>query len=209
MKSAYFAIHTGRNPPPQNGCRFKSGFFSKSTGFTSSIFPFQPDFSQNQPAAITLNTGSPRTLLHTHPLATETLLVIKGSIYTGFISDDNVLYPSTLQVGDLTIFPKGTHISSSMLATKRPSHLTPSPRRTLNSSRQRIRCLRLAFQVQFCRSLSASTLRKWRASGTLFLASLVNYVDLAIAILTSPAVNQWFGRGIEPVQVHEVWFKSK
>jgi oxalate decarboxylase/phosphoglucose isomerase-like protein (cupin superfamily) len=47
-------------------------------------------------------------LLHTHPLATETLLVIKGSIYTGFISDDNVLYPSTLQVGDLTIFPKGT-----------------------------------------------------------------------------------------------------
>ena len=31
-------------------------------GFTSSTFPIQPDFSQNQPAAITLNTGSPRTL---------------------------------------------------------------------------------------------------------------------------------------------------
>lgn len=46
--------------------------------------------------------------LHTHPLAAETLLVLKGSIYTGFISDDNVLYASTLQVGDLTIFPKGT-----------------------------------------------------------------------------------------------------
>jgi hypothetical protein len=38
-------------------------FVFKSTGFTSSTFPIQPDFSQNQPAAITLNTGSPRTLL--------------------------------------------------------------------------------------------------------------------------------------------------
>ena len=38
-------------------------FFPKSTGFTSSTFPIQPDFSQNQPAAITLNTGSPRTLV--------------------------------------------------------------------------------------------------------------------------------------------------
>ena len=46
--------------------------------------------------------------LHTHPLAAETLFVLKGSIYTGFISDDNVLYASTLQVGDLTLFPKGT-----------------------------------------------------------------------------------------------------
>ena len=27
-------------------------FFSKSTSFTSSIFPIQPDFSQNLPAAI-------------------------------------------------------------------------------------------------------------------------------------------------------------
>ena len=38
-------------------------FFFKSTGFISSTFPIQPDFSQNQPAAITLNTGSPRTLM--------------------------------------------------------------------------------------------------------------------------------------------------
>jgi hypothetical protein len=36
--------------------------FFKSTGFTSSTFPIQPDFSQNQPAVITLNTGSPWTL---------------------------------------------------------------------------------------------------------------------------------------------------
>ena len=37
-------------------------FYLKSTGFTSSTFPIQLDFSQNQPAAITLNIGSPRTL---------------------------------------------------------------------------------------------------------------------------------------------------
>jgi hypothetical protein len=61
MKPAYFTIHLGKNPPPQNVCWLNSVFFSfKSTDFTSSTFPIQPDFSQNQPAAITLNTGSPR-----------------------------------------------------------------------------------------------------------------------------------------------------
>jgi hypothetical protein len=40
------------------------GYFFKSTGFTSSTIPIQPDFSQNQPAAITLNTSSPRTFIH-------------------------------------------------------------------------------------------------------------------------------------------------
>jgi hypothetical protein len=37
-------------------------FFFESTGFTSSTFPIQPDFSESKPAAITLNTGSSRTL---------------------------------------------------------------------------------------------------------------------------------------------------
>jgi hypothetical protein len=57
MKSAYFTTHLGKNPPPQNDCQFKS------TGFTSSTFPIQPDFLEKQPAVITLNTGSPQTLL--------------------------------------------------------------------------------------------------------------------------------------------------
>jgi hypothetical protein len=76
MKSTYFTIRLGKNlPPPQNGCRLKSVLFYfilfslfvclfvESTGFTSSTFPIQPDFSQNQLAAITLNTGSPWTLV--------------------------------------------------------------------------------------------------------------------------------------------------
>jgi hypothetical protein len=29
MKSSYFIIHPGKNPPPQNGCRLKSVFFIK------------------------------------------------------------------------------------------------------------------------------------------------------------------------------------
>jgi hypothetical protein len=64
MKSAYFTIHMGKNPPPQIGCRF----LFKSTDFTSSTFPIQPDFSQNQPAAITQNTSSPQTLVCTELL---------------------------------------------------------------------------------------------------------------------------------------------
>jgi hypothetical protein len=65
-KSAYFTIHPGKNPPPQNGCRLKSVFFLiffKSTNFTSFTFSIQPDFSPNQPAAITLKTNSPWTLV--------------------------------------------------------------------------------------------------------------------------------------------------
>jgi len=45
--------------------------------------------------------------LHSHPRATETLFVLKGSIYTGFVGEDNVLYASTLYQGDVTIFPRG------------------------------------------------------------------------------------------------------
>jgi hypothetical protein len=65
MKFAYFiTIHPGKNPPPpQNGCRLKSvKFFYQKRRFHISTFPIQPDFSQNQPAAITLDTRSPRTV---------------------------------------------------------------------------------------------------------------------------------------------------
>jgi hypothetical protein len=63
MQTAYITIHRGKNPPPQNGSWLKSVFLIKSTGFTSSTFPTQPDFSQNQPDFITLNICSSRTLI--------------------------------------------------------------------------------------------------------------------------------------------------
>ena len=60
MKSACFTIHPGENPPPQNGCRLKFVFFKEAPVSHPPLS--QPDFSQNQPAAITLNTSSYRTL---------------------------------------------------------------------------------------------------------------------------------------------------
>jgi hypothetical protein len=65
MKSAYFTIHPGENPLPQNGCRLKSVFKKKRKKkhrFLILRFP-NSTFSQNQSATITLNTGSPRTLV--------------------------------------------------------------------------------------------------------------------------------------------------
>jgi hypothetical protein len=65
MKSAFFTIHPGKKSSPSKWfpVEIRFVFVFKSTGFTSSTFPIQPDFSQDQPAAITHNTGSPRTTL--------------------------------------------------------------------------------------------------------------------------------------------------
>jgi hypothetical protein len=70
-----------KNPPPQNGCRLKSVFVFKSTGFTSSTFPIQPNFSQNQLAAITLNTSCPRTLVLSSPSFLPICIPLSLKIY--------------------------------------------------------------------------------------------------------------------------------
>ena len=76
MKSTYFTIRPGKNPLlkwlPVEICFI----IIKSAGFTSSTFPIQPDFSQNQLATITLNTGSPRTL---HDIWSESTLSVHSS----------------------------------------------------------------------------------------------------------------------------------
>jgi quercetin dioxygenase-like cupin family protein len=75
--------------------------------------------------------------LHTHPRATETLLVLKGSVYTGFVSDDNVLYAATLQQGNVILFPrrlqhfqlnvgKETAITFNTLTSQDPGFLFPA-----------------------------------------------------------------------------------
>jgi hypothetical protein len=61
MKSAYFTLHPGKNFSFSKWLQVVF-FYRKSTGFASSTFPIQLDFSKNQLAAITLNTGSPRAL---------------------------------------------------------------------------------------------------------------------------------------------------
>ena len=44
---------------------------------------------------------------HTHPRATEILLVVKGELYVGFVSTSNTLFATTLKEGELFVFPKG------------------------------------------------------------------------------------------------------
>jgi hypothetical protein len=46
MKSAYFTIHPGKNPPPQNGCQLKSIFFSKAPVSHPPLSQFNPTFQK-------------------------------------------------------------------------------------------------------------------------------------------------------------------
>ncbi|XP_027368744.1 auxin-binding protein ABP19a-like [Abrus precatorius] len=45
--------------------------------------------------------------LHTHPGASEILVVVQGKICAGFVSSDNTVYLKTLQKGDVMVFPQG------------------------------------------------------------------------------------------------------
>ncbi|KAF6148450.1 hypothetical protein GIB67_038805 [Kingdonia uniflora] len=44
---------------------------------------------------------------HTHPSASEVLLVLQGKICAGFVSSANTVYLQTLTKGDVMIFPQG------------------------------------------------------------------------------------------------------
>ncbi|KAJ1439925.1 RmlC-like cupin domain superfamily [Sesbania bispinosa] len=45
--------------------------------------------------------------LHTHPGASEILVVVQGTICAGFVSSDNTVYLKTLKKGDIMVFPQG------------------------------------------------------------------------------------------------------
>lgn len=44
---------------------------------------------------------------HTHPGASEVLVLVQGTLVAGFISSDNTVYLKTLKKGDVMIFPQG------------------------------------------------------------------------------------------------------
>ena len=47
---------------------------------------------------------------HTHPRATELLVVLKGELYVGFVSTNgtiNTLFATTIKEGELFVFPRG------------------------------------------------------------------------------------------------------
>ncbi|KAE7998455.1 hypothetical protein FH972_003000 [Carpinus fangiana] len=45
--------------------------------------------------------------IHTHPGASEAILVLKGKTTAGFVSSANTVYYKTLKKGDVMIFPQG------------------------------------------------------------------------------------------------------
>lgn len=45
--------------------------------------------------------------MHSHPGASELLIVVQGRITSGFISSDNSVFVKTLKKGDVMIFPQG------------------------------------------------------------------------------------------------------
>jgi quercetin dioxygenase-like cupin family protein len=45
--------------------------------------------------------------LHTHPRASELIVVIEGTLLAGFVSNNNVAYIKKLYKGDVMVFPQG------------------------------------------------------------------------------------------------------
>ncbi|XP_026452783.1 germin-like protein subfamily T member 2 [Papaver somniferum] len=45
--------------------------------------------------------------LHTHPRATEANLVIKGKVFFGFLTTNNILHSKVITAGEVSIIPKG------------------------------------------------------------------------------------------------------
>ncbi|KAH8941014.1 hypothetical protein BDL97_14G015400 [Sphagnum fallax] len=44
---------------------------------------------------------------HTHPRASEVLIVLEGSLLVGFVSTSQKLFAATLNIGDVFVFPRG------------------------------------------------------------------------------------------------------
>ncbi|KAG6593548.1 Auxin-binding protein ABP19a, partial [Cucurbita argyrosperma subsp. argyrosperma] len=69
--------------------------------------------------------------LHTHPGASELLIVTQGIIQAGFISSANAVFVKTLKKGDLMIFPQGLlHFqinAGGVTAVGYPVFSSPSP----------------------------------------------------------------------------------
>nr|ACA03785.1 putative auxin-binding protein 2 [Prunus salicina] len=68
---------------------------------------------------------------HTHPGASEVLLVVQGTIIAGFVASDNTPYLKTLKKGDIMVFPQGLlHFQVNGGGTPAlafPSFSSPSP----------------------------------------------------------------------------------
>lgn len=98
--AANFTFTGFRNPMDQLNGVAKPFFASfnmglpglNGLGLTAVLFEFGP-YSQINP--------------HTHPRATEIFYLLKGCVDVGFVDTANTLFQTTLQTGDVFVFPKG------------------------------------------------------------------------------------------------------
>lgn len=99
ISAANFTFTGFRNPQPgaQGVATPTAASFQQlpgltGLGLTAVLFEFGPQ-SQISP--------------HTHPRASEIFYVLSGTVDVGFVDTNNDLFETTLQTGDLFVFPKG------------------------------------------------------------------------------------------------------
>eukprot|EP00253_Pinus_taeda_P018231 PITA_18231 len=89
----------------------KAGDTSNQLGFAAT-----PAFAMQLPGLNTLGISMARFDFaasgglnppHTHPRASEILVVTEGTLSVGFINTDNSLFSKTLEKGDVFVFPRG------------------------------------------------------------------------------------------------------
>ncbi|KAL6601527.1 hypothetical protein ACP70R_044747 [Stipagrostis hirtigluma subsp. patula] len=103
ITDAYFAFHGFRNalsknaPAPQNFTVVKASMAE---------FPALEGQSVSY-ALLSYPPGSVNPT-HTHPRASELLLVVDGALSVGFVDTANKVYTHDLAAGDMFVFPKGT-----------------------------------------------------------------------------------------------------
>lgn len=73
----------------------------------ASVVEFPALNGQSVSLAVLKFPGGSINPLHTHPRASELLILIGGELEVGVVDTKNVLYTQVLQPGDIFVFPKG------------------------------------------------------------------------------------------------------
>ncbi|KAL6655001.1 hypothetical protein ACP70R_005827 [Stipagrostis hirtigluma subsp. patula] len=103
ITGAHFTFHGFRSalskaaPAPQNFTVIKASMAE---------FPALKEHSVSY-ALLSYPPGSVNPM-HTHPRASELLLVVDGALSVGFVDTANKVYTQDLAAGDMFVFPKGT-----------------------------------------------------------------------------------------------------
>jgi quercetin dioxygenase-like cupin family protein len=122
-----FCVADMNNPTIVNGLVCKNPALVKGTDFMSTLLATPGNtnnpLGSNVTAAVAAKFPGINTLgismarldfakgglvpPHTHPRATEIIFVVEGSLFVGFVDTTGKLFPTTLQKGDVFVFPRG------------------------------------------------------------------------------------------------------